>query len=194
MIIAQGAEAVLLKKSNRITKHRTPKHYRITSLDESLRKSRTKREIKIIGALQKSIDVPKILSRDKYLFEMEYLDGPKIRDVLDNKPILAKKIGIIVARLHNVGIIHGDITTSNMILHKNKIFLIDFGLSSFSKKVEDKAVDIHLFKQALESKHHRVYEKALKLFLEGYKAVQGYRAIIKQLEKVEARGRYKQKK
>jgi len=194
MKIEQGAEAVLYKKGNKILKDRMPKAYRITQLDESLRKFRTKREIKILETLQKSrFPVPKLLKKDKCSFEMECLEGQKLRDVLDQKPLLAKKIGEITAKLHNFGIIHGDLTTSNMILHQNKIFLIDFGLSIFSKKIEDKAVDIHLFKQALESKHHAVYEKALKHFLQGYKKADKFQEVMKQLEKVEARGRYKQK-
>lgn len=193
--IGQGAEAIILKKDNIVIKDRVSKNYRIKQLDESLRKFRTKRELKVMEQLyKKGFDVPRILKKDKYSFEMEFIGGPKIKDILDTKPLLAKKIGDLAANMHNLDIIHGDLTTSNMIFHKKRIFLIDFGLSSFSRKLEDKAVDIHLFKQALESKHHTVYNKALKLFLQGYSKSANFESIMKQLAKVESRGRYAQKK
>ena len=77
-----------------------------------------------------------------------------------------------------------------MILKDNKIYLIDFGLGFFSSKIEDKAVDLHLLKQALESKHYENFEKYYKVILDNYK----HKDVIKRLEKVELRGRYKRKK
>ena len=62
-----------------------------------------------------------------------------------------------------------------------------------SKKIEDKAVDLHLLKQALESKHHLVHEKAFQSIMEGYKGYKHYKEVLKQLQKVESRGRYKGK-
>ena len=111
---------------------------------------------------------------------------------MDGKPGLANEIGVKLAKLHDSDIIHGDLTTSNMILDKEIVF-IDFGLSFHSNKIEDKAVDIHLFKQALESKHFKVKEKALEEFLKGYKKSKDYAEIMKRLEQVELRGRYKHK-
>ena len=46
-------------------------------------------------------------------------------------------------------------TPTNDMIYDKKIYLIDFGLSLYSNKPEDKAVDLHLLKQALESKHYR---------------------------------------
>ena len=95
--------------------------------------------------------------------------------------------------MHNNNIIHGDLTTSNMIL-ENEIYFIDFGLSFFSDKTEDKAVDLHLLRHALESKHHKIFEKSFKAVLNGYKSkCRKYNETIKRLEKVESRGRYKGK-
>ena len=81
-----------------------------------------------------------------------------------------------------------------MILSKeNKIFFIDFGLSFFSDKTEDKAVDLHLLKKALESKHYKIFEECFKAALEGYKKSDNYEAIIKRFQIVEKRGRYKER-
>ena len=107
---------------------------------------------------------------------------------------LVKEIGEKIAVLHNNHIIHGDLTTSNMIFNE-EVYFIDFGLSFFSHKIEDKAVDLHLLKQALESKHYKIWEKAFKTALETYKKnAENSDEILKRLEKVEKRGRYKQKK
>ena len=206
--IARGAEAVIYQDKDKIIKHRLKKTYRIKELDDELRKQRTRREANLLlkapiphPALMKSDDTEKIV--------MENVKGKKVRDVLDKNPLLAKRIGKVVAELHNHNIIHGDLTTSNMILTNakfvnsenqkdflllekgNKLVFIDFGLSFHSHKIEDKAVDIHLFKQALNSRHHRVYEKALGAFLKGYEKVNKYKEILARLEKVEARGRYR---
>jgi len=189
--IARGAEAVLYEDKDTIIKHRLKKEYRIKEIDEALRKFRTKREAKLLEKVP--IPAPKLISTDdKETIVMQKINGEKVRDLLDQKPDLAKEIGEKLAKLHDADIIHGDLTTSNMILDKEIVF-IDFGLSFHSRKVEDKAVDIHLFRQALESKHFTVKEKAYKAFLEGYKKVEHYKEIMKRLEEVELRGRYKHK-
>ena len=126
---------------------------------------------------------------------MDYISGKRLSDHLDklkNYQTICKQIGKNISKLHDAGLIHGDLTTSNMILKKDKVFFIDFGLGFHSDRIEDKAVDLHLIKQALEAKHHSIYEKAFKAILSGYKASKNYSKTIKQLEKVEKRGRYKQ--
>ena len=78
-----------------------------------------------------------------------------------------------------------------MILKDNKVYFIDFGLGFISNKIEDKAVDLHLLKQALQSKHYKIYEKGFNYILEGYRKSKNFENTIKRLEKVEKRGRYK---
>ncbi|KYK26478.1 hypothetical protein AYK26_04985 [Euryarchaeota archaeon SM23-78] len=189
--IARGAEAVLYEHKDTIIKHRLKKTYRLKELDDELRKQRTRKEARLLEKIP--ILHPALIHSDnKEKIVMQKIKGEKLREVLDKKPELAKKIGELVTEIHNHEIIHGDLTTSNMILNKEgKIVFIDFGLSFHSHKIEDKAVDIHLFKQALNSKHHQVYDKALKAFLEGYKKVNKYQEILKRLGKVEMRGRYR---
>lgn len=189
--IARGAEAVIFEDKDKIIKHRFRKNYRIKELDEELRKQRTRREANLL--IKIPIPHPKLIeSDDKEKIVMEKINGEKLREVLDKKPELARKIGELVAELHNHNIIHGDLTTSNMILNpKNQIVFIDFGLSFHSDKIEDKAVDIHLFKQALDSKHFKVYDQALKEFMEGYKKANKHNEILQRLKAVELRGRYK---
>lgn len=189
--IARGAEAVIFEKDNTIIKSRFKKNYRLADLDTELRNQRTKREANLLRKL--TIPHPKLLSTDdKETIIMEKIPGCKVKEALDEEPILARKIGEIVANMHNQNIVHGDLTTSNMILKDDQsIVFIDFGLSFQSHKVEDKAVDIHLFKQALNSKHHKVYDKAFSEFLAGYKGAEKFDEIIGRLEEVELRGRYR---
>ena len=189
--IARGAEAVLYEDKGRIIKHRLRKTYRIKELDDELRKQRTRKEANLLRKI--AIPHPRLIETDdKERIVMEKINGVKLRDVLDEQPILAKKVGELVANMHNNNIIHGDLTTSNMLLvNKKEVVFIDFGLSFQSNKIEDKAVDIHLFRQALDSKHHIVQSFAMAAFKQGYKKARQHKEILKRLEQVEKRGRYK---
>ena len=196
--IGDGAEAIIYLNKNIVIKDRIKKGYRLKQIDEKLRKFRTRRETKVLEKLH-AVDfpIPKLILSDdkKMLIKMEFLNGKKLRDALNNTNCaeLCKELGKKIAILHNNNIIHGDLTTSNMIL-KDEIYFIDFGLSFFSDKIEDKAVDLHLLRQALESKHHEIFKNAFKAVLSGYKTKNpDYNIIIKRLEKVESRGRYKGK-
>lgn len=193
--IAQGAESKLYEDKDCIIKDRFEKKYRLKEIDQKLRKFRTKREAKILEKLS-DFSSPKLISTDKKQeIVMEKINGPLVKDILENDyKKLSYEIGKLVAGLHNKNIIHGDLTTSNMIFNK-KIFLIDFGLSFFSHKIEDKAVDLKLLRQALESKHYKVYKEAYNEVLKAYKKyADDSENILKRLEKVEKRGRYKGKK
>ena len=200
-LIAQGAESKLFLEDNKIVKDRFRKTYRIKEIDERLRKFRTKREAKVLEKLQAiGFPVPKLIfNNEKDTLEMQYIDGKLLKNILNEKNCvkLSKEMGEKIAILHNNDIIHHDLTTSNMILEKekNEIFFIDFGLSFFSAKIEDKAVDLHLLKEALESKHSEIWEECYKAALESYaeKAIDG-KDVIKRLRVVEKRGRYKHKK
>ena len=193
--IGQGAEAIIYQDNSKIIKHRFKKGYRIKEIDEELRKSRTRREAKILEKLKRIIPVPKLLKTDnKEKLELEFIKGEKLATKLNKDNLkLMKQLGETIAKLHEADVAHGDLTTSNMILKNNTIYLIDFGLSFVTKKIEDKAVDIHLLKEALEAKHHKIYKEALSQFNKGYKNSRDYEKVMKRLEVVESRGRYKGK-
>ena len=167
-IIQQGAEAVISLQNNQITKNRIKKSYRLPSLDNKLRKSRTKSEAKIINKLQNIIPVPKIIETDdKEKIIMQFINGKKLSEYLENLDWkqICKKIAENITKMHNQDIIHGDLTTSNMIYTEDnkQVYFIDFGLGFHSYKIEDKAVDIHLLKQALEAKHYKIEKQAIKI-------------------------------
>ncbi len=197
-LLAQGAESKLFLDGNNVIKDRFRKTYRIKEIDDRLRKARTKREAKILEKLQKiRFPVPELIqNNEKDTLKIRYIQGKLLKNLLknDNCIKLSREIGEKVAILHNNNIIHHDLTTSNMIFNK-QIYFIDFGLSFFSTKIEDKAVDLHLLKEALESKHSKIWEKCYKAALGSYaKKAKDSKQVIKRLEVVEKRGRYKHKK
>ncbi len=198
--ISQGAEAKIILKDNQITKHRISKSYRIKEIDEKITKLRTRAEAKIMQKLSTKINVPKIISSDEKTktIEMEFIQGEKISQCLDSFELkkqkqIIKQIAKSVAEIHKKNIAHGDLTTSNMILYKEEIYIIDFGLAFQNSRYEDKAVDIHLFKQALEAKHWKNWETLYKEFIKTYKTSnkQESEKVLNQLIKVEKRGRYR---
>jgi len=199
-IMQQGAEAIILldKKKNIIIKNRIKKLYRISEIDEKIRKLRTRSETRIINRAGKIIPVPTIIKSDEKTkkITMNFIEGKKLSDNLDNFPLkkqkqILREIGKNILKLHQNEIIHGDLTTSNMILKDNDIFFIDFGLGFISSKFEDKAVDIHLLKQALEAKHFKNWEILFKEFLKGYENSKDSKIVLERLKAVEKRGRYR---
>lgn len=191
-LLAMGAESSIYKENNAVKKVRHNKSYRHPIIDKKLIKSRTKREAKIINTLQNlNVPVPKLLHQDENTLTISYIDAKPLKDVLEQNISLIKKVAKITTTMHENSIIHGDLTTSNILANKNdELTLIDFGLSFVSHKIEDKAVDLHLLKQALNSKHYKIHDEAWQLFLDEYNP-KDKKDILLRLEKVEARGRNK---
>lgn len=203
-LICQGAEAKIFFDGENILKYRISKKYRHPIIDNKIRFSRTRREARILFKAHKfGINVPNVLNfnekksisleKDKIL--LEYIDGEKLSDFLEfysrsKQDKIMELFGKQVELLHENNIVHSDLTTSNVIFSKKEIYIIDFGLSYISRKIEDKAVDIHLLKQALNAKHYNNFDKLYKSFRKGYNPYEKNR-IFDQLEKVESRGRYK---
>ena len=192
-VIAQGAEAILIRQGNKLIKERIKKNYRHPILDEKLRKLRTRKEAKLLNSVSFS---PNVINSDdkKMTIEMEFIDGKLIKNILDNltkkqQQEICKEIAKNIEELHSKNIIHGDLTTSNMILKKNKVYFIDFGLGYNSEKTEDKAVDLKLLKQALDSKHYKHSDFLFNEILKNY----NIKEVKERLKKVEQRGRYKRK-
>jgi len=130
---------------------------------------------------------------------MEFVEGKQVKQVLADvsrkeRQELCVKIGGLIGKLHRHGVIHGDLTTSNMILNaEGKIFLVDFGLGEKNKELEARGVDLHLMKRALQSTHYRFAEECFKHVLKGYSAVLGREEAEKvfgKIHEIERRGRY----
>lgn len=189
-LLSIGAEAVLTKKKNTVIKERVKKSYRIPEIDTTLRSSRTRRETKVLEKLQDTGFVPVVIYSDaEQVIELSYIPGKKLAVCLEKQhyQVIGREIGQKIKKIHERGIIHGDLTTSNMILAKKGVMFIDFGLSFFSQKTEDKAVDLHVLEEALESKHYTVSKQTFAAVLEGYND----KEVLQRLHDVQKRGRNK---
>jgi len=197
-IIGHGAEAKIILSDNLIIKDRISKSYRIKEIDDKIRKQRTKAEKKLLEKASKIINAPNPFPLEEFnKIKMPFIEGKKLSEHLDSFPLsrqkeICKSVGESIAKLHEADIIHGDLTTSNMILVKDKIFLIDFGLGYISRKIEDKAVDLHLLKQALEAKHFKNWKELFEAVEKGYKNYKESEKVLERLNVVEKRGRYKE--
>src|SRR3989338_8223062 len=202
-MIAQGAEAKLYKDNATIIKERLAKAYRHPELDESLRRFRTRREAKVLQKLEDlQFPAPHLreFSDKRMSIVMDFVPGNTLKEVLqqqtEESEHLAKEIGQRIWQLHQADIIHSDLTTSNMIKHQEtgEVNFIDFGLSFFSEKAEDQAVDLFLLDRALETTHIDLYPEIFEQVLEGY--LEGNpraKEVLERLEIVRKRGRNKKR-
>ena len=200
-IIRRGAEAIIYRGEWRgrevVIKKRVSKKYRIKEIDEIIREQRTKREAMLMMAARVAgVGVPIIYDlriKEKEIV-MQYLDGERIKDVIDKrgddwKKRVCREIGKAIANMHNNNIIHGDITTSNMIWMNNKLYFIDFGLGMKSGEDEDRGVDLHLLMEAFKAAHEdgRLFKWVIESYKENF---DGATNVIKKVEEIAKRGRY----
>jgi len=205
-LIKKGAEANLYLEEwhgrKVIMKKRLVKAYRIPQLDKVIRIHRTIHEPLIMHrAKEAGVPTPIIfmVNPTESTIIMEFVEGKQVKQVLgelsaEDRRNLCWTIGELIGRLHNNGIIHGDLTTSNMILTpQGKIVFVDFGLSEQSKELEARGVDVHLMKRALQSTHFNYAEECFEAIMKGYEKIVGKKMAKEVLEKVreiERRGRY----
>lgn len=202
-VLYKGAESWIYQHNYQgevaIVKERVAKRYRISQIDEQLRKMRTRKEVKLLTEARKvGVATPKILhvdEKDHKIF-MEFIEGRRIKELLnevDEKTVarICFEIGRAIGKLHANGIVHGDLTTSNMILRGDEIYFIDFGLGEFSTRIEDQGVDLNLLYEALRSTHFKILDLCWKNVIEGYrKEYQKADEVLKKIEEIEKRARY----
>ena len=202
-MIAQGAEAKLYRENATIIKERLAKAYRHPELDESLRKFRTRREAKVLQKLEDlQFPAPHLreFSDKRMSIVMDFVPGNTLKEVLlqqaEQAEHLGREVGQRVKQLHQADVIHSDLTTSNMIQHQQtkEVNFIDFGLSFFSEKAEDKAVDLFLLDRALETTHADLYPQIFEQVLDGYQESNPRATeVLERLELVRKRGRNKKR-
>ncbi|MDD4809711.1 MAG: bifunctional N(6)-L-threonylcarbamoyladenine synthase/serine/threonine protein kinase [Methanobacterium formicicum] len=206
-LLAKGAEANIYPDhylgEEVLVKKRVVKSYRIKEIDDYLRKKRTKNEAKLMAEAKRcGVVTPLVYDVDlkEYSITMEKVQGLEVKkifsseDPLDLNQIrsISRTIGENVARLHDCGLIHGDLTTSNLILREDgkSVVFIDFGLGKVSDLVEDKGVDLLVFKKAINGIHHDISQECFDHILKGYEGARDYREVVAKIEEIEGRGRY----
>ena len=198
-IIKRGAEAILYLDDSNLVKERVKKSYRLPQIDEKLRKMRTRKEAKLLNEAKRvGVETPKIFSIDEKGFKitMEFVEGERLKEFFnetndESRKKVAECLGKQIGLLHKNGIVHGDLTTSNIILKDDKIFFIDFGLGEFSKKEEDLATDLSVLKEAFTSTHFKHLSLLWESFIKGYKQTNdSFNKVLDALNGIEKRGRY----
>ncbi|KAJ1824860.1 serine/threonine-protein kinase bud32 [Coemansia sp. RSA 2671] len=203
VLIRQGAEARVYKTTMpdgraAVAKQRFSKSYRHPDLDAKLTRGRLNQEARSLKRCKEhGICVPEVIRVDKSsatLF-IEFIHGPTLKEWIvangnpDQENELMATVGRILHQMHSFDVIHGDLTTSNMILDSsNQLVLIDFGLSQISSSAEDKAVDLYVLERAFISTHPNS-ERLFATVLEAYSVSEAARLILRRLEDVRQRGR-----
>ncbi|WP_295722452.1 bifunctional N(6)-L-threonylcarbamoyladenine synthase/serine/threonine protein kinase [uncultured Methanobrevibacter sp.] len=209
-LIAKGAESDIIKskwfsgfknyESPAIIKRRLPKTYRISEIDSKIRKSRTKREAKILSDVKKSGIITPIIydvDLDKKEILMEYIEGLTVKDLIDDVDYKRRKeisyqIGDYLSKIHSMDIIHGDLTSSNILIDNDgKLVFIDFGLSYYSNLIEDKADDLLVLKKSIKSVDYNKSAEIFNWILDSYSLnTKNSSEIFDKIEEIESRGRY----
>jgi TP53 regulating kinase-like protein len=205
-LLKKGAEASLFLAiwhgRKVIVKARFPKKYRPAELDAKIRCYRTTHEPQLMHEAKRAgVPTPTIFRVDMKdaAITMEFVEGKQVKQVLagvskKERLELCTKIGELIGKMHKHGVIHGDLTTSNMILSgEGKIFLVDFGLGEKNNELEARGVDLHLMKRALQSTHYQFAEECFKSVMAGYSGVVGVgeaEKVFEKIREIERRGRY----
>lgn len=206
LLIKKGAEASLYLADwhgrKVIIKKRLPKKYRVSRLDEQIKTYRTIHEPQLFHEAKKAgVPTPTIFLVDvkSATIIMEFIEGKQVKQLLSGickgeRQRLCFRVGELIGRLHKYGIIHGDLTTSNMILNlEEKIFFVDFGLGEKTEELEARAVDLNLMKKALQSTHFRYAQECFNSVIKGYSNVlnsETVKNVLDKIREIKRRGRY----
>ncbi len=200
-LVKKGAEADIYLTSwnghDSILKIRKKKDYRVDLLDTRIRTLRTIREAKMISETKSfGITTPLVYFVDEKKCEiyLQFVPGKLVRDLPAKQIVtICKDMGKIVGILHKNGVMHGDLTTSNFILSRQGLVILDFGLSQKTDQIDDHAIDLRLFKEVLNSAHAQIVDKSWASFVLGYRKILGSLLtdkVINQVLVIEKRGRY----
>jgi N6-L-threonylcarbamoyladenine synthase/protein kinase Bud32 len=188
-VVPRGAEAEVELGEGIAVKRRVPKRYRLPALDERLRLERTRSEARLLSAARRAgVATPVVRDIDGTTIAMERVEGDVLKAALD--PGTVREAGRAVGLLHGAGIVHGDLTSSNMVVRGDRIVLIDFGLAQATDEIEARGVDVHVLLQTLSSAAADS-EPLVAAFAEGYRAAfPGADAVLEREQEIRRRGRY----
>lgn len=205
-LFKKGSEAYLYigeyLQKRIIIKERKIKLYRHYHLDINIRRSRTRLEARIMKTiLQEDIPIPRLFGVDinKFIIILEYIEGEPLgflpyndKNSSINSKSIFYKIGQLTAKLHNIKVIHGDLTPFNVLISpQNQIYFIDFGLSFFSSELEQQMMDLFTLKESLRAFSPYNYQDWFTEFLNGYESLVKTPSINQHLKSISQRGRYK---
>lgn len=193
-MLDNGAEAIVYLEEGPegkkvLVKERVPKVYRHKEIDERIRTERNRTEARLMSeARRHGVSTPIIYDVEDFKLKMQYIDGVPIKCLVT--PELSEKVGELVGKLHSGGIVHGDLTTSNLLLAGERLYLLDFGLAYYDKGLEARGVDVHVLFQTFESTH-RNHEALIEAFKKGYqRTFIDSEDVLKRVDEIKKRARY----
>ncbi|KAL6968286.1 non-specific serine,threonine protein kinase [Sarracenia purpurea var. burkii] len=208
ILLKQGAEAKVFQSTfvgrRCIIKERFSKKYRHPSLDSKLTLKRLNAEARCMTKARRlGVCTPVLYAVDPVLHTLtfEFVEGPSVKDIFldfgssgvveERMDDIAVQIGDAIGKLHDGGLIHGDLTTSNMLIrvNTNQLVLIDFGLSFTSTLPEDKAVDLYVLERALLSMHSSCGNVMDRILAAYKKSSKQWSSTLNKLAQVRQRGR-----
>jgi len=201
VLFKRGAEAELHRTEwhgrPAVEKVRVPKAYRHERLDDELRKSRIRMEARLMSEARKlGISIPILYDIDlhRHRLVMEFVDGPTAKEVLQKRladpATVARAIGRLAGTLHAHGIVHGDLTTSNLLWRDGRLYAIDFSMGERTDSREAQGVDLRLLKEAWTSAHFDLLDRFDDVLAAYREANPRADEAIATLAEIEDRGRY----
>jgi N6-L-threonylcarbamoyladenine synthase/protein kinase Bud32 len=192
----QGAEATVTIEGDRVLKRRHARSYRHSTLDERLRRERTRSEARLTSeARRHGVPTPLVLDVDtaSSTITVQRVGDCDLDDALTVDNVEA--VGRHLATIHDAGFVHGDLTTRNVRVPREasddgRVFLIDFGLGYHTGHEEDHAMDLHVFAQSLAGTADDA-ERLQTAAEDAYRATSDRSAaVLDRLREIEGRGRY----
>jgi len=189
----RGAEATVTVDDGRVVKRRVPKAYRHPELDDRLRGARTRAEARLTSAARRAgVPTPVVYDVDPETGTL-VLQRVGTDDLATGlTPERCRAVGRFLATIHAAGFVHGDPTTRNVRISAagDRVFLIDFGLGYYTDHIEDRAMDLHVFRGSVTGTATDP-DPLLSAFEAGY-ADAGHGDVLGRLREIEGRGRYQE--
>jgi Kae1-associated kinase Bud32 len=179
-----GAEAEVWLGSwmgqSAIRKQRRNRSWRHPDLDDRLGRRRMIAEARLLVRLYRNgLNVPLLFDCDvvDQQLVMSHIQGRPLIEILNDASIadndvidILKNAGQTIRMLHRQAIVHGDLSTNNIIITpENEAVLIDFGLARIEYETELFGIDLHVLFEILGASHpHR--KDAIDAIIKGYAA------------------------
>ena len=136
IVLHEGAEAIVTAGSwlgrRAVLKYRRPRRYRHPDLDRRLTRQRMAVEARVLSRLSAAgFPSPNLMlmEPDQSTMLLSRIEGKTLYDVLkseDSSEDILHSLGGLIRRLHEMGISHGELTTHNVMVSENNLYLIDF--------------------------------------------------------------------
>lgn len=196
----KGAESVITAGQylgmDVVSKFRPSKGYRMPELDSDIRRSRMKNEITVASRLHEckvNVPVPFLVDMERMDIKMQLIDGGTLRSILlagNESGEMVRNLAKIVGKMHDGGIAHGDLTTSNIMYSSGQLYLIDGSMGNSVAESKDMGQDLFLLKESFHSMHNDIpglWEIFSRSYLESHEHAP---EVFSEMERIETTRRY----